>query len=139
MERTSYIPLQFLSRYYNKRTDKYGGSFENRARFWVETIEKVRKRPKTWRGRRFAVDTLLGKDGVEVRRRRNEVRRVCRRSSTCGTVNLCGIAEWGENATLRATTRPVTTCTGQDSSSQVAKKPVLGVAATTIPTRCSKS
>jgi len=23
-----------------QRTDKYGGSFENRARFWVETIEK---------------------------------------------------------------------------------------------------
>ena len=32
----SYLPLQFLSKFYNKRTDKYGGSFENRARFWLE-------------------------------------------------------------------------------------------------------
>ena len=39
----SYLPLQFLSPYYNKRTDKYGGSFENRARFWRETLEKVRE------------------------------------------------------------------------------------------------
>ena len=28
-----YLPLQFLSPYYNKRTDEYGGSLENRARF----------------------------------------------------------------------------------------------------------
>jgi len=27
------LPVQFLSRFYNKRTDKYGGSFESRARF----------------------------------------------------------------------------------------------------------
>ena len=32
----SYLPLQFLSPYYNKRKDKYGGSLENRARFWLE-------------------------------------------------------------------------------------------------------
>jgi dimethylamine/trimethylamine dehydrogenase len=38
----SYLPLQFLSRFYNRRTDEYGGSFENRARFWLETIELVR-------------------------------------------------------------------------------------------------
>ncbi|MDE3208698.1 MAG: dimethylamine dehydrogenase, partial [Pseudomonadota bacterium] len=38
----SYLPLQFLSPYYNKRKDKYGGSLQNRARFWLETLEKVR-------------------------------------------------------------------------------------------------
>ena len=31
----SYLPQQFLTPYYNKRTDEYGGSFENRARFCV--------------------------------------------------------------------------------------------------------
>ena len=36
------LPQQFLDPYYNKRTDEYGGSLENRARFWLETIEKVR-------------------------------------------------------------------------------------------------
>jgi dimethylamine/trimethylamine dehydrogenase len=38
----SYLPLQFLSPYYNKRADEYGGSLENRARFWLETLELVR-------------------------------------------------------------------------------------------------
>src|SRR5437763_128549 len=39
----SYLPQQFLTPYYNKRTDEYGGSFENRARFWREPIERVKE------------------------------------------------------------------------------------------------
>ena len=39
----SYLPLQFLSPFYNRRTDEYGGSFENRARFWLETLDVVRE------------------------------------------------------------------------------------------------
>ncbi len=38
----TYLPTQFLSPRYNHRTDAYGGSFENRARFWLETLERVR-------------------------------------------------------------------------------------------------
>ncbi len=38
----SYLPLQFLSPFYNKRTDHYGGPLENRARFWLEILEEVR-------------------------------------------------------------------------------------------------
>lgn len=37
------LPLQFLWRYWNHRTDEYGGSIENRTRFWRETIEQVRE------------------------------------------------------------------------------------------------
>jgi len=37
-----YLISQFLSPVTNQRTDAYGGSFENRARFGVETIKKVR-------------------------------------------------------------------------------------------------
>jgi dimethylamine/trimethylamine dehydrogenase len=39
----SYLPLQFLSPFYNRRRDEYGGSLENRARFWLETLEAVRE------------------------------------------------------------------------------------------------
>ncbi len=39
----SYLPLQFLSPFYNRRTDAYGGSLESRARFWLETLELVRE------------------------------------------------------------------------------------------------
>ena len=38
----TYLPSQFLSPVYNRRTDEYGGSFENRARFWLEAIELVK-------------------------------------------------------------------------------------------------
>ena len=37
-----YLISQFLSPITNQRTDEYGGSFDNRARFGVETIKKVR-------------------------------------------------------------------------------------------------
>jgi dimethylamine/trimethylamine dehydrogenase len=39
----SYLPMQFLSPFYNRRTDAYGGPLENRARFWLETLEAVRE------------------------------------------------------------------------------------------------
>src|SRR5207244_3416283 len=39
----SFLPLQFLSSFYNKRTDEYGGPLRNRARFWMETLELVRE------------------------------------------------------------------------------------------------
>lgn len=37
-----YLPAQFLSPYFNTRKDNYGGSLENRARFWLEIIERLR-------------------------------------------------------------------------------------------------
>ncbi|HVI19188.1 MAG TPA: FAD-dependent oxidoreductase, partial [Gaiellales bacterium] len=39
----TYLPGQFLSPHYNRRTDEYGGSLANRARFWLETLEMVRE------------------------------------------------------------------------------------------------
>jgi len=38
----TYLIAQFLSRWLNKRHDKYGGSLENRQRFCVEVYEKIR-------------------------------------------------------------------------------------------------
>lgn len=38
-----YLLHQFLSPLVNKRTDNYGGSFENRVRFLLETVEKIHK------------------------------------------------------------------------------------------------
>ena len=43
----SYLLHQFLSPVYNKRTDEYGGSFENRLRFAREVIAAVRDRVGT--------------------------------------------------------------------------------------------
>ena len=38
----AYLPMQFLSPFYNKRTDGYGGALKDRARFWLETLDGVR-------------------------------------------------------------------------------------------------
>jgi 2,4-dienoyl-CoA reductase-like NADH-dependent reductase (Old Yellow Enzyme family)/thioredoxin reductase len=38
-----WLPAQFLSPKFNKRTDDYGGGFENRTRFPVMIVDKVRK------------------------------------------------------------------------------------------------
>jgi 2,4-dienoyl-CoA reductase (NADPH2) len=40
---TGYLISEFLSPLTNKRTDKYGGSLENRMRFGLEVMESVRK------------------------------------------------------------------------------------------------
>ncbi len=62
------LPLQFLSPYYNKRSDRYGGSFENRARFWRETLEMVREAvgDRCAIASRLSVDTLQGSEGILV-------------------------------------------------------------------------
>ena len=38
-----YLPTQFLSPHVNRRTDEYGGSFENRLRFLREVCEAMRE------------------------------------------------------------------------------------------------
>lgn len=63
------IPVMFLMNRYNKRTDEYGGSFENRARFWLETLELVRDEvgDDCAVTARLTVDSLHGTDeGIRV-------------------------------------------------------------------------
>lgn len=51
----SYLLSQFLSPYFNRRTDGYGGSLENRARFPLEVLRAVRQAV----GPRFPVMTKV--------------------------------------------------------------------------------
>ena len=63
------ITQQFLMPYFNKRTDEYGGCFENRARLFREIIESVRETAgdDCAIGVRFSIDTLRDDDlGVRV-------------------------------------------------------------------------
>ncbi len=60
------LPMDFLSPRRNRRTDAYGGSFENRVRLLREvledTVETVNGSVAV--GLRFATDELLGSDGI---------------------------------------------------------------------------
>ena len=50
-----YVLAQFISSLTNQRTDRYGGSLENRARFFLEIIESSRKKA----GRGFTLTARL--------------------------------------------------------------------------------
>jgi dimethylamine/trimethylamine dehydrogenase len=58
----------FLMRHYNRRTDEYGGPLENRARFWLETLERVREAvgDDCAIAARHCIDSLRGDEGIRV-------------------------------------------------------------------------
>jgi dimethylamine/trimethylamine dehydrogenase len=70
------VPLtyQFLDPYYNKRTDEYGGSFGNRARFWLEVLELV----KAEVGDQCAIAVRISMDSLRENGTRLENDDVCR-------------------------------------------------------------
>lgn len=53
-------PIQFLSAFYNKRTDEYGGDLESRAKFWLECLDAVR----SGSGGRCAITTRLSVESI---------------------------------------------------------------------------
>ena len=60
------LPMHFLLKRYNNRTDEYGGSLENRVRFLRELIEDTKDAIGDTCGvaLRLAVDELMGEDGL---------------------------------------------------------------------------
>jgi len=58
--------IQFILKRYNDRTDEYGGSLENRVRFFRELIEETKEAvgDTCAVAVRFAVDELLGEEGL---------------------------------------------------------------------------
>ena len=75
---------QFVSPYFNRRTDEYGGSLENRMRFLIEALGVVRKAAgdKMAVGMRFNCDELLdGGYGTE------EAYRILERVCNAGLVD----------------------------------------------------
>lgn len=60
------IPMHFLSKRHNQRSDEYGGSLENRVRLFRELIEETKDAvgDKCAVAVRLAVDELLGESGI---------------------------------------------------------------------------
>ena len=60
------MPMHFISKRSNRRTDEYGGSLENRVRLFRELIEDTKDAVGDTCGVavRFAVDEMMGEDGI---------------------------------------------------------------------------
>ena len=97
----SYLPQQFLTPYYNKRTDEYGGSFENRARFWRETIEQVKEAvgDDCAIAVRMSTDMFMGEAGTQLERDCLPFVELVDDIVDVWDINVSGISEWGEDAT----------------------------------------
>src|SRR5947208_4728071 len=133
----AYLPFQFLSPFYNRRTDEYGGSFENRARFWKESLEKVREAvgDDCAIASRFAVDHLLGATSIQVGE--DGVRFVEYVDDLVDLWDLTvgDIAEWGQNAgpSRFFEENHEKPYTGQVKAGNHTNKPVVGAGRVTNP------
>lgn len=136
----SYLPLQFLNPYYNKRTDKYGGSLENRARFWLETLEKVKRAvgDECAIATRFAVDTVYGPSQIEVEVDGMKFVELADPLLDLWDVDVGDIAEWGEDAGPSRFYQQGHQVPWTKFVKQVSKKPVLGVGRFTDPEKMTE-
>ena len=96
------VPIQFLEPRYNRRTDRYGGSLENRARFILEVLTALKRNfgASCAITARFEMDTLHGPEGVEANEDGLRLLELFRKE---GVVDLVALkigdyAEWGEDA-----------------------------------------
>jgi dimethylamine/trimethylamine dehydrogenase len=94
----AYLPMQFLSTFYNKRTDGYGGSLRDRARFWLETLHAVREAVGTdcAVATRIAVDAL-GPAGIHLEEALEFIR-LADDLVDLWDVNVGSIAEWSKDS-----------------------------------------
>ena len=126
------IPMHFLSRRWNRRTDEYGGSIENRARLLRELIEDTKDAVghKCAVAVRFAVDELRGRDGITATGEGREVVEMLAELPDLWDVNL---SDWS-NDSLTSRFGPEG---GQEPFisfvKQVTNKPVVGVGRFTSP------
>jgi dimethylamine/trimethylamine dehydrogenase len=96
------VPIQFLEPRFNRRTDGYGGSFENRSRFFIELLHALKRElgDRCAITTRFEMDTLHGPEGVETHEDGVRLLELFRREGVVDAVALKigDYAEWGEDA-----------------------------------------
>ena len=130
----SYLPMQFLSPFYNRRTDEYGGSLENRARFWLELLELMRE----------AVDgecTVATRISVAAlspygRRRSRKGSSSCASpttSSTSGTSPSARRPSGRRTRAPRGSSSRAGSSSGRSTCARRPRKPIVGVSRLTDP------
>jgi dimethylamine/trimethylamine dehydrogenase len=134
----SYLPLQFLSPFYNKRTDEYGGSLENRARFWLETLEAVREAvgDDCAIAVRFCVEAL-GPAGVELEEGLGFIRRADHLVDLWD-VNVGSILEWSKDSGPSRFFKEGYQLEWTGRVREATAKPIVGVGRLTNPDRMAE-
>ena len=129
----SYLPMQFLSGFYNHRTDGYGGSFENRARFWLELLTDVREAVGNdcAIANRIAV-AALGPAGVELD---ESLRFIAAADDLVDLwdVNVGSISEWSKDSGASRFFREGYQLEWTGGLKEATRKPVVGVGRLTSP------
>ena len=126
------LPMHFISRRHNRRTDEYGGSLENRVRLTRELLEDTKEAVGDRCGVaiRFAVDELIGADGITSDGEGREVVEILAELPDLWDVN---VSDWANDS--------VTARFGEEGGQeayvsfvkQLTTKPVVGVGRFTSP------
>ncbi len=126
------LPMQFLSRRWNHRSDEYGGSLENRARLFRELIEDTRDAvgDNCAVAVRFAVDELLGPDGITAEEEGREVVEMLAELPDLWDVN---VSDWSNDSTTSRFEGEAAQEKYTAFVKQVTSKPVVGVGRFTSP------
>lgn len=130
------LPVQALSRHFNRRTDKYGGSFENRARLWVEILEILKKEcAGSAIATRFSIDQLSGPAGVESEDEGLAFVELVTRLGLLDLwdINVSSLQEWGEDAAPSRFYKSNHEAPWTHRVKSIAKVPVVGVGRFTDP------
>ena len=91
------LPMHFLAKRYNDRTDEYGGSLENRARLIRELLEETKDAIGDTCAVviRFAVDELMGETGIT---KENEGREVIEMLAELPDMWDVNVADWSNDS-----------------------------------------
>jgi len=131
----AYLPMQFLSSFYNKRTDGYGGDLQGRARFWLETLEAVREAvgDDCAVATRIAVDSL-GVAGIHLEEALEFVE-FADELVDLWDVNVGSIAEWSKDSGSSRYFGEGYQLEWTGGIRQATAKPIVGVGRLTGPDR----
>jgi 2,4-dienoyl-CoA reductase-like NADH-dependent reductase (Old Yellow Enzyme family) len=93
-----YLLSSFLSPHTNKRTDRYGGSEENRARLLLEVVRAIRERTQ---GQlivtiRLGIDDRLGAEGLQYPDIKETVQALCQAGVAALECSMCMGATFGQ-------------------------------------------
>src|SRR5205814_2319269 len=134
----SYLPMQFLSPFYNQRTDEYGGTLENRARFWLETIEVVKEAV----GDESAIAVRISVDDLTVPTvsadEALEFIAIADELVDLWDVNVASISEWAKDAGSSRFFAEGHELPWIGRVHEVATKPIVGVSRWTSPDRMAE-